>query len=197
MKAANLLKDNGSISDDVILIVDEMFLQKCEEYIAGESYFADEQGELYKGVVCFIIVGLKSNIPYVVKALTEKQITGEWLKDELLACLKLLQENEFRVRGIVSDDHSSNVNSYEELRSACDASVDDLYITLNNQKTYLFFDSVHLVKNIRNNLLNRKRFLFPTFNSTGFYDPISVSGGEISWRLLHEVYEKDQKLEAI
>ena len=52
------------------------------------------------------------------------------------------------------------------------------------------------MKNIRNNLLNRKRFLFPTFNFTGFYDPISVSGGEISWRLLHEVYEKDQKLEA-
>ena len=82
------------------------------------------------------------------------------------------------------------------MRSACDAGVDDLYITLNNQKTYLFFDSVHLVKNIRNNLLNRKRFLFPTFNFTGFYDPISVSGGEISWRLLHEVYKKDQKLEA-
>ena len=125
-----------------------------------------------------------------------KQITGEWLKDELLACLKLLQENGFPVRGIVSDDHSSKVNLYKELRSACDAGVDDLYITLNNQKTYLFFDFVHLVKNIRNNLLNRKRFLFPTFNFTGFYDPISVSGGEISWKLLHEVYEKDQKLEA-
>ena len=82
------------------------------------------------------------------------------------------------------------------MRSECDAGVDDLYITLNNQKTYLFFDSVHLVKNIRNNLLNRKRFRFPTFNFTGFYDPISVSGGETSWRLLHEVYEKDQKLEA-
>ena len=90
VKAENLLKDNGSISDDVILIVDEMFLQKCEEYIAGESYGADEQGELCKGMVCFMIVGLKSNIPSVVKALPEKQITGEWLKDELLACLKLL-----------------------------------------------------------------------------------------------------------
>ena len=88
VKAANLLKDNGSISDDVILIVNEMFLQKCEEYIAGESYGTDEQGEPYKGVVCFMIVGLKSNIPYVVKALPEKQIIGEWLKDELLAYFK-------------------------------------------------------------------------------------------------------------
>ena len=37
LKAAKLLRENGSISDDVILILDEMFLQKCEEYFAGES----------------------------------------------------------------------------------------------------------------------------------------------------------------
>ena len=79
-----------------------------------------------------MIVGLNSNIPYVVKALPEKQITGKWLKDELLACLKVLQENGFHVRGIVSDVHSSIVNSYKELRSVCGA-------------------GVHLVKNIRNN----------------------------------------------
>ena len=30
-------------------------------------------------------------------------------------------------------------------------------------KIYMFFDSVHLIKNIRKNLLNRKRFLFPAF----------------------------------
>ena len=30
-------------------------------------------------------------------------------------------------------------------------------------KTYLFFDTVHLVKNIRNNLLNARKFVFPPF----------------------------------
>ena len=72
LKAAKLLRENGSISDDVILILDEMFLQKCEEYFAGESIGADENGQLYKGVVCFMIVGLKSNVLYLVKALPEK-----------------------------------------------------------------------------------------------------------------------------
>ena len=52
-----------------------------------------------------------------------------------------------------------------------------------------------MVKNVRNNLLNRKRFLFPSFRFTGFYDDITVPGGDISWRLLHQVREKDEELE--
>ena len=51
------------------------------------------------------------------------------------------------------------------------------------------------MKNIRNNLLNNKRFLFPVFSFSGFYDQINCDGGEISWKLFHEVwYEKDEKL---
>lgn len=50
---------NGSISSDVILIFDEIYLQKCEEYSCGQSLGSDEEGNLYKGLVCFMVVGLK------------------------------------------------------------------------------------------------------------------------------------------
>ena len=66
----------------------------------------------------------------------------------------------------------------------------------NSRKIYLFYDIVHLVKNIRNNLLNRKRFIFPRFSFHGFKDNIIVSGGEISWKLFHDVFEKDVLLSA-
>ena len=79
-----VLKENGSISEDVILLFDEMYLQKCEEYVGGKTVGTDEDGELYKGVVCFMIIGLKSNIPYIISTVPEKEIRGEWLKDELL-----------------------------------------------------------------------------------------------------------------
>ena len=59
---------------------------------------------------------------------------------------------------------------------------------------YLFFDPVHLLKNIRNNLFNSQRFIFPFFKFDQFFDPINVPEGEISWKLLHEVYDKDEKL---
>ena len=53
-------------------------------------------------------------------------------------------------------------------------------------KIYLFFDSVHL--------LNNKIFLFPAFNFNAFLDPIKCEGDETSWKLLHDVYEMDEKL---
>ncbi len=61
-------------------------------------------------------------------------------------------------------------------------------------KIYLFFDSTHLIKNCRNNLLLKKKFVFPAFS----FDPlaISVPHGYITWSLLHRVHEKDQKLDA-
>ena len=56
--------------------------------------------------------------------------------------------------------------------------------------------AVHLIKNVRNNLLNYKRFIFPAFEYNGFEDPISFKGGQISWNLFYDVFEKDSLLEA-
>ena len=61
---------------------------------------------------------------------------------------------------------------------------------------YLLLDPVHLLKNIRNNLFNSERFIFPSFKFDNFFDPSDVPGGEISWKLLHEDYDKDEKLPA-
>ena len=71
------LHGNGIISKDVILIFDEIYLQKGEEFVGGELVTADEDGELYKGIVSFMIVGLTQNIPYVFKALSGIKISGE------------------------------------------------------------------------------------------------------------------------
>ena len=46
------------------------------------------------------------------------------------------------------------------------------------------------------NLLNYKRFIFPAFEYDSFEDPISFKGGQVSWKLFHDVFEKDSLLEA-
>ena len=66
----------------------------------------------------------------------------------------------------------------------------------NNSNIYLFYDSVHLLKNIRNNLLNVRRFFFPPFQFDQFFDDIDVPGGEISWKLFHDVHEQDELIPA-
>ena len=56
------MKD-GNISEDKSLSFDEMYLQKSEEYFGGELIGSDKNGELDKGIVCFMIEGLKESIP--------------------------------------------------------------------------------------------------------------------------------------
>ena len=65
-----------------------------------------------------------------------------------------------------------------------------------SQKIYLCFDIVHLIKSIRNNLLNKKGLIFPAFTFENFSDLINGEGGEISWKLLHDTYEKGFTLQA-
>ena len=52
-------------------------------------------------------------------------------------------------------------------------------------KICLCYDSVHLLKNIRNNLLNGKRFIFSEFTFNGKTFSVHVPAGEISWGLLN------------
>ena len=63
-------------------------------------------------------------------------------------------------------------------------------------KTYLFFDVIHLLKNIRNNLLIQKKFVFPSFQFDLFLDAIHVPDDYISWRISHEVHERDENVQA-
>ena len=181
----------------MILIFDEIYLQKCEEYVGGETFGSDEGGNLYKGMMTFMIVGIGKNIPHVLHVAPENRIDASWLMEEIIRCIHCLQSKGFNVRECVCDNHPSNVSAYRKLISTYSESNDDLCIYINDKRIYLFYDSVHIIKNIRNNLLNRKRFIFPPFSCDALKDkPIIMEGGEITWALLHNVYEKDHQCQA-
>ena len=102
----------------------------------------------------------------------------------------------FRVRAIVCDNHPSNVSSFKKLLEDVNQNPDELYMLHKSRKIYLCYDAVHLIKNVRNNLLKCKRFVFPTFEFFVFIDTINVPGGEISWKTFHDVFERDANLHA-
>ena len=92
-----------------------MFLhdvQKSEEYVGGMSYGTDANGQLCKGVVCLMIVGLKSNVPYINRSVPETKIKGKWLKEEIVQVIDVFHEVGFNVRGVVCDNHPSNVSAF-------------------------------------------------------------------------------------
>ena len=60
----------------MILFFYEIYLQKCEEYSGGESIGTDDKGSAYKGMVCFMVVGLKNNVSDVTKVCSRER--AEW-----------------------------------------------------------------------------------------------------------------------
>ena len=104
-----------------------------------------------------------------------------WLSQQMERNVKVLAEAGFSVRAIVSDNQSSNVNAYSNLSEKFESG-SSYYIQhpSNYKKTYLIFDTVHLMKNMRNNLLNKK-FLFPSFNFNEGSITLSCPSGFIAW----------------
>ena len=49
-------------------MVDEMYLNKSTQYHGGNYVGEDCNGELCKGLVVFMIVGVKKSVPYIVKS---------------------------------------------------------------------------------------------------------------------------------
>ena len=155
VKCANSLKSQGVISEDVVLIFDEMYLQKREEYCGCEIIVANENNELYKGLLSFMIVRLKENVPYIIKSFPERNIDdGKSIKEQILDSLKTLKNCGFRVRALASDNHSAIVLAYKLFLRESGHLDDHLFIEHDYEKIYLLHDAVHLIKNVRNNLLN-------------------------------------------
>lgn len=103
----------------------------------------------------------------------------------------------FNVRGLVTDNHSANVAAFKILLNENPGDKKN-YFTFPkaNYKTFVFFDSVHLIKNVRNNLLSAKKFVFPGFDFNVCGLKISSCPGYISWHDIHNIHDKDQKMQA-
>ena len=196
VKAITALREENKISKDIVLMLDEMYLQKQQQYFAGELIGADEDDNLYKGIVCFMVAGLKQSVPYVVKTCPEIKIEGEWLKDQILTVLASLTEAGFNVRAVVADNHSTNVSAFKQLLKDSSDGLSFLN-PQSQQRIYCFYDNVHLIKNIRNNLLNSLRFVFPGFSFTfGDGNSVNLPDGYIAWNDPETVHRKDSNLTA-
>ena len=69
--AVKSLLEKGHLSQDCVLLVDEMYLQKGTQFHGGEYIGANENDELYKGIMIFMITALK-------KRKKKKQYRQSW-----------------------------------------------------------------------------------------------------------------------
>ena len=68
-------------------MADEIYLQQGTKFHGGEWIGADENGDLFKGAVAFMINGLRDTVPIIARACPELSIKGEWLAFEFMKCI--------------------------------------------------------------------------------------------------------------
>ena len=74
-----------------------MHMQKSEDYVDGKLFRSNEVGELFSSVICFMIVGLKNNVPVVIKSISVTRVDSSWLKEELMNQVLHLNGVNFKV----------------------------------------------------------------------------------------------------
>ena len=84
----------------------------------------DKEGNVYKGIVRFMAVRLKQSKSYVVQAIPqasqanpEVTFNGQWLAEKISNNIDSLIQIGLSIRGIVTDNHSANVNAFSALRN--------------------------------------------------------------------------------
>ena len=107
-----------------------------------------------------MIVGLKSNVPYIIRSVPETEIKRNWLKEEIFRVIDALNEVGFSVREVARDNHPSNVSAFREITSDYVKESDELRGWINIYTTiqyiqyniftiytiYLLYDLVHLTQ---------------------------------------------------
>ena len=66
---------------------DKFIFRDLKSFLVA-NFWAGETCCSYKAIICFVVFGLKNNVPYVIKASPENEINGEWLKNQLMDCVK-------------------------------------------------------------------------------------------------------------
>ena len=179
-------------------MLDEMYLQQEVQYDGRELTGCDSNLQMYKSILCFMVVSLKQSTPYFIKAIPLTKINYHIVQDGIINCVNMLSRRDFNIRAVVSDNRSMNVSAYKHLKALhpCSMRHNAIANPLNPDKyIYLFFDTVHFVKNNRNNLLATKFFQTPALETTPMDLSINITPGPIYWSIFHRVHEQDLGIE--
>lgn len=167
-----------------VLIFDEISIRKDLTYndqldqIDGFQHLSNEERTklIGKHICVFMLRGLFSNWKYVLNYfVTENAISAEKIKAIIGKNIKISKSCNISVRALCGDQGKNNVKSYRLIG----VSPEKPYVIIEGVKIYFLFDAPHLIKNVRNNLLNNSSLKTPD--------------GEAKWSLIYSLFLEDQK----
>lgn len=174
-----------------ILLLDEIYVKPKITYKGNKVVgMAKNSNELQTAttVQTFMFKSILSDNKDVVAMLPVKNLNSDFLFHSTLQVLSLLNHVGYEVVAIISDNNKVNVKCYKALCNDNSIKPFIVHPSDNTKIVHLLFDTVHILKNLRNNWLNEK-------NMTFIYPSVHVVD-EIKQCKFHHVrllYEKEKQ----
>ena len=89
-KGLQSLRENSFFSNDTVLLLDEMYLQQEVQYDGRELTGCDSNLQMYKSILCFMVVSLKQSTPYIIKAIPLTKINHQVVQEGIINCISML-----------------------------------------------------------------------------------------------------------
>ena len=185
------------LRDEELLVnlqLDEIYINPQVNF-KGDSLYGYSQtdpSKIAKTAQVFMISSILSKYKDVVSIIPVNNLTAEKLKRMISQVLKEVESIGFKVISLVSDNNSVNRKAFELftpnnlLQPSIPHPIDD------KRLLFFIFDTVHIVKSIRNNWINKRSanctLKFPSIESDTF-SPICSA----QFRHLELVYETEKK----
>lgn len=142
------------------LIIDEMAIQpKCQYDRGTDTVFGftsrEEKKVLANRLLCFVLSGLSTSYRIPCAYFFTKNLSGKLLFELTLEVIKEVEKCGFLIVRVVTDNHKSNVVLFKKLSQGsmkpsvphpCDES----------RLLFLSFDPCHIIKNLRNQFLDKE-----------------------------------------
>jgi hypothetical protein len=144
------------------IIINEVYSARRVEY-QNRKFYGFENSEAAKTLLCFMVKSIAGKYSDIVAMVPLTKISSEIINNWYQKVLEAVTEIGFDIVATLTDAHSSNRRffQHELCKGKLSTFVPIPYSP--GTKVFLMFDSVHIFKNIYNNLLNRRAFLCPPF----------------------------------
>ena len=153
----------------VMLLLDEIYVESKATYKGGcvAAKASNSPLEEATTVQIFMLCSLLSKNKDVAAIVPVKNLTSLYLKEFTMKVIKMLENAGYFVFCLISDNNRVNRNMFSDICGGTLASYVQ-HPCSSDRKLFFLFDSVHLLKCVRNNWLGQcdaeNTSIFPDFN---------------------------------
>ncbi len=148
----------------VVLMLDEIYCAERVEYAKGTFYGGGK--ELTKTMLSFMIKAVAGKYSDIVALFPVRNLDSSKILSNFHSVLTALTDIGFHVIALSVDNATPNRKFYVEELCGGNLTTRIPHPTMTESSLFLLFDAVHNFKNIYNNFVGRKEFIYPAFIQT-------------------------------